>query len=152
MSREALPDTWRLGPGAVVQVSLGLTQTQRCKLMKPRKRLAGLSQPGGHAVLTPAAWLPAWESFVVVRGRGGTAATVLMTLLVSNVWVWGVRMLPGSPRRDPGKGRRPWVVMWGAPVGPKEKFPREGRAALAEGLESCGTSTLGGVQKDRARS
>lgn len=78
---------------------------------------------------------------MVFTGGGETAANVLTDLLVSNIcdksfWILGVKMEPGSPQKDPGKGRRPQVETQETLVRRKEKLlPQEAGAVLGKGLE-----------------
>lgn len=97
---------------------------------------------GGYVSCSPPQLCsPLGICLMVFRGNGEMAANVLVALPVSNIcdksfWILGIKMEPGSPQRNIGKGRRPWVVTWETLVGCKEKLlPQEGGAALGQGLE-----------------
>lgn len=75
---------------------------------------------------------------MVCRGNGEMAANVIVALPVSNIcdksfWILGIKMEPGSPQRNIGKGRRPWVVTWETLVGCKEKLLPQERVGTGSG-------------------
>lgn len=99
-------------------------------------------------MLAPTGLLTAWDLLMVFRGNGEMAANVLVALPVSNIcdksfWILGIKMEPGSPQRNIGKGRRPWVVTWETLVGCKEKLlPQERVQRWDRVWRGSGTSIL----------